>query len=212
MWVHLTAGRGPGECQIAVTGLMDVLVKDAISQHLDAEVLETQDGRHGLLSVLIAVTGENAEAFVASWEGSIQWICQSPIRPHWKRKNWFISVSVIRPPPPSMTLRDADLQIEAFRASGPGGQHVNTTNSAVRVTHLPTGAVAQAQEERSQHRNKALAIARLAAILTGQAEAAGQAVERDKWTKHDALERGNPIRTYRGLRFEQFRSMSGDDR
>jgi len=88
-----------------------------------------------------------------------------------------------------------------MRTSSPGGQHVNRTESAVRITHVPTGTVALAREERSQHRNRSLALARLAATLDGRERKAGRAAERERWSRHDALERGNPIRVYVGERF-----------
>jgi peptide chain release factor len=94
-----------------------------------------------------------------------------------------------------------DLRFEAYRASGPGGQHVNKTNSAVRVTHSPTGLTATAQEERSQHQNKALAIARLAAILASHDRAAKAKVRSNRWSQHNQLIRGDERRTYEGMSF-----------
>jgi peptide chain release factor len=200
MWVHLTTGYGPEECQIVCAKLVSILSEDAKRKGLTATLLEDQAGEHGLLSALIALEGIDVETFVASWEGTIQWTCPSPIRKGWPRKNWFISISVIRPPEHTI-FNECDLKFDSFRASGPGGQHVQKTDSAVRVTHGPSGLTAQAQEERSQYRNKALAIARLAAIFTRKNTDAKAAVETTKWSRHAALERGNPIRVYRGPKF-----------
>ena len=199
-WVHFTTGRGPGECQIACGRLTALFMEEVVASGATAALLDAQDGPHGLLSALVAVEGD-VERVVASWEGTLQWTCPSPLRKGWGRKNWFIRASVIRPPPPAQGLRESDLQFQAYRASGPGGQHVQKTDSAVRVTHKPSGLTAQAQEERSQHRNKALAVARLAAALAAQASDAAHAVEREKWSKHDSLERGNPVRAFRGPSF-----------
>jgi peptide chain release factor len=201
MWVFITSGRGPGECQIAVQRLLPILIKEAKDAGVGIEVLDAEEGKYGLLSVLLVLHGEAAEAMAASWDGTIQWTCPSPIRSHRGRKNWYVAISVIRSPTAAAHMRESDLRFEAYRASGPGGQHVNKTSSAIRVTHLPTGAVAQAQEERSQHRNKALAVARLATILAKRQAAIEQAVEQEKWSKHDGLERGNPVRVYWGLEF-----------
>jgi peptide chain release factor len=88
-----------------------------------------------------------------------------------------------------------------MRASGPGGQHVNKTDSAIRATHRPSGLVTTAQEQRSQHANRKLARLKLAIILE---ELRGQSlgeVRRSQWQVHRELERGNPVRVYAGPRF-----------
>lgn len=198
MWVFFTSGRGPGECQIACRHLPAIFIQEAVAAGLTATMIDAQEGRHGLLSALIAVEGDGAETLAAAWEGTIQWTCPSPIRKGWGRKNWFVSASVLRPPAAAQALKETDLRFDTYRASGPGGQHVQKTESAVRVTHTPSGLVAQAQEERSQYRNKALAVARLAALLAEQAVNAGKAAVHERWTKHDSLERGNPVKTFQG--------------
>jgi len=105
-------------------------------------------------------------------------------------------VEVLEPVAPSR-FSAADVRFETMRASGPGGQHVNRTESAVRVTHIPTGLQATASEERSQHRNKKLALARLAqkiaAVESRKAEEAGE----KRWRAHYGLQRGNPRRVFR---------------
>jgi peptide chain release factor len=87
-----------------------------------------------------------------------------------------------------------ELKWETMRSSGPGGQHVNRTESAVRVTHVPTGMQASASEERSQHRNRKLALARLAQRLTELDAKHHRAAREQRWRAHLALERGNPVR------------------
>jgi len=90
------------------------------------------------------------------------------------------------------------VRFEPTKASGPGGQHVNKTESAVRATHLPTGLSCVAREERCQHRNKELALVRLAQTIAGRGAQAEADARRDAWTRHDALERGNAVRVYTG--------------
>lgn len=202
MWLFFTTGRGPQECQIACATLVPMLCDEARQHGITPALLEYQTGEHGLYSALIALDGPDVEIFAATWEGTIQWTCPSPIRKGWPRKNWFISVSAIRPPEHQVFI-ESEIRFDTYRASGPGGQHVQKTDSAVRVTHIPTGLTAQAQEERSQYRNKALALARLATIFGQRNQDAKKAVETEKWSRHDALERGNPKRVYRGIDFRK---------
>ncbi len=100
-------------------------------------------------------------------------------------------------------LDAAEVLFEPMRASGPGGQHVNKTESAVRATHRPSGLVVVAREERSQVQNKRLALARLQALLTAHATAARAGIDQDRWSQHDALQRGAPVRTFVGAEFRQ---------
>ncbi|MFD2234611.1 peptide chain release factor H [Phaeospirillum tilakii] len=203
IWVLLSAGRGPGECQLAVRGLTTALCAEAAQAGIDAELLETEDGPHGPVSALLALKGGEAEALARDWEGTVRWTCPSPLRPGWKRKNWFVGVSLLAPPPAGPAWDERDLRFDTCRASGPGGQHVNKTNSAVRVTHLKTGLTAFAQEERSQHRNKALAVARLAAQLAERDEKVKASANQDRRNRHDQLERGGERRVYAGPDFRR---------
>ncbi len=204
IWLMLSAGRGPGECQVAVRRLAaEVLAEAARTLGLKAELVETVPGPHGWLSALIGLDGEGEDAFARSWGTTVRWTCASPLRPRWKRKNWFVGVSVLAPPAAAAALDEQDLRFDLFRASGPGGQHVNKTNSAVRVVHRPSGLSATAQEERSQHRNKALALARLAALLAGQTTQANAASRQEQWRQHGKLERGGEKRVYQGPDFRR---------
>ena len=208
LWLHITSGRGPAECQLAVAKLALVLEKEAVKRGLACEVLETVEGgaRDALLSALLSLEGEGASDFALKSRGSVLWICPSPLRPTHKRKNWFVGVEALAPLDTGNTaLRVSDVTFEAMRASGPGGQHVNKTESAVRATHKPTGLVATAREERSQAMNKKLALARLAGLLVAGETAARRDAEHDRWAQHDALERGKPIRTFEGAAFRERR-------
>ena len=209
VWLQITSGRGPAECQLAVAKLADVIEKEALKASLACELLDAMDGeaRGALLSALLSLEGDGARAFAKRSEGSVLWICPSPVRPTHKRKNWFVGVDLLAPPDTESTaaLKPADVVFEAMRASGPGGQHVNKTESAVRATHKPTGLVATAREERSQAMNKKLALARLAGLLRDGAAAAKAGGDRDRWAHHDALERGKPTRTFEGLSFKELK-------
>jgi peptide chain release factor len=200
-WLLFTAGRGPGECQIAVNGLLEALAREARELGIGVTIIKTEAGPHGFLSALVALEGAGVDRLASSWCGTVRWACPSPIRKGWGRKNWYVGVSVASSPATSEVFREQDLRFEACKASGPGGQHVNKTNSAVRVTHVPSGLVAFAQEERSQHRNKALAVARLAMAIKERDAASARESDRKHWKYHDTLERGNEARTYEGLDF-----------
>ena len=92
LWLHITSGRGPAECQLAVAKLALVLEKEAVKHGLACEVLETVEGgaRDALLSALLSLEGEGASDFALKSRGSVLWICPSPLRPTHKRKNWFV--------------------------------------------------------------------------------------------------------------------------
>jgi len=133
--------------------------------------------------------------------GTILWVGDSLFRPGHKRRNWFVRVSQAPSVEGVPDLCDVDIDFQTMRASGPGGQHVNKTDSAVRAIHRPTGLVATAQEQRSQHANRKLAKLKLAMMLEERrSEAAGEA-RYEQWSTNQNLERGNPVRTYVGPRF-----------
>ncbi len=203
LWLHITSGQGPVECQWVVARVAEQIEKEAVQCGVRCSVLEAVAGDEAdtFRSVLLRLKGDQAETLTNDWRGTIQWIGQSPFRPHHKRKNWFVGVELLAPPssPPWTT---SDVKIDVMRSSGPGGQHVNKTSSAVRITHMPTGLVAVAREERSQHQNRALALARLARLLQEKQESAKATGRRERWEQHAALERGNAVRVYRGPKFK----------
>jgi len=210
-WLLVSAGKGPAECCLAVAHIAARLQSEAQSAGMTARVLVEAPGPEPDTnqSILVSLDGSNAEAaeaLLATWLGTIQWTCPSPYRPKHRRKNWFVGVSRLDPPPPSETgLDERDVTFETMRASGPGGQHVNTTDSAVRATHRPSGLTVTATEERSQHRNRRLALARLAAGLMRRADAQRREQDRTVWIEHQNIERGNPVRIYDGITFERRR-------
>ena len=201
----LTSGRGPGECRIALARTLAVLAREAKASGLDFDVATgpNPDG-HGPASAIALLEGRDVEAFAATWIGSILWVARSPLRPHHRRKNWFIGVFKLEPRviEPAM-LNPSDVRFEAFSAGGPGGQHQNKTASAVRAVHKPTQLAVVAREGRSQHRNKAIALQRLGALLKLDHELAAVADDQQVQSGHSRLERGRPIRTFEGKDFRQ---------
>jgi peptide chain release factor len=202
-WLQVTSGRGPDECAWVVGRVVDRMVQEARTRGYDLRILDTVPGGRDRTykSALLAVEGDDLSQFIAGWQGPIQWVGASPFRPHHKRKNWFVGVNRFSPPAEHV-FRPQDLKFEVMRSSGPGGQHTNKTESAVRVTHLPTGLSAVAQEERSQHLNRSLALGRLYERWQAEAQSQRQQIQKDQWESHDAVERGNPVRTYTGPDFK----------
>ena len=196
--VHLliTSGDGPGECQQAVARVLQALRKEAEVADIAIAVAESP-GQHGPQSATVCLEGEGASALAASWEGTVRWMAQSTLRPRHKRRNWFVGVFRLPDPVAIERLDVRDVTFSTFRAGGPGGQHQNTTDSAVRACHVPTGTVVVARDERSQHRNKAAALRRLERVLTLQATVMNDLARRSEHILHRRLERGNPVRTLR---------------
>jgi peptide chain release factor len=197
--LHITAGQGPAECEWVVGKLAAAFCKEAAKTGVTCEALEPLEGPSA--SVLLRVSGDGTDAFVAARTGTIRWVGTSTLRPTHKRKNWFVGVSQVTGEADTPELADKDITYQTMRASGPGGQHVNKTESAVRATHVPTGLTAASQEQRSQQANRKVARLKLALLLQerrAQTVADGKAA---RWTEHHALERGNAIRTYEGAAF-----------
>lgn len=199
----LTSGRGPAECRIALAKVLAAMAGEAAEAGLDIDVAHSPaPDAHGPGSAVVVILGDGADAFARAWTGTVQWTSPSPVRPHHKRKNWFIGVFQLpakdAAPPP---LDAADVRFEAMRAGGPGGQHQNKTESAVRAVHIPTGLAVVARGERSQHRNKAAALGRLAELLRLAGEVAMLAARQEQQANHDRLERGQPVRRFHGEKF-----------
>ncbi len=202
-WLQLTANTGPAECCLGVKKALQRLCDEAAAMDVDVTILEQVAGPvDGIMrSVLLELDGDavHAQALARRWTGAILWICESPYRKMHKRKNWFLSGAAFAPPAP---LADSGaIRYEATRASGPGGQHVNKTDSAIRATHIASGLSVKVQTERSQHANRRLAGQLLASKLAELAraeEGRGKSVRR---MQHHHAERGNAARVFVGPAF-----------
>lgn len=203
--LQLTANTGPEECCLAVRKALAVLLSECEQADVRTELLEHVPGERpgNSRSVLLSLEGAQALNLASRWCGSVQWVCPSPYRPGHRRKNWFIGVEAFETEAPESdrALRDQNIRYEAIRASGPGGQHVNKTDSAVRATHLPSGLSVKVHTERSQHANKRLARALLAHKLAALSDGAEMAARNQRWRQHHGVERGNAARTFVGERF-----------
>lgn len=117
----------------------------------------------------------------------------SPYRIYHKRKNWFVGVQTFTLSE-SQEVTETEIRYETLRASGPGGQHVNKTESAVRAVHIPTNMSVVASDQRSQWQNKKLATERLLLKLTAWSIEQAMIQAQANWSNHNCLQRGNPVK------------------
>lgn len=195
IYLQITSGRGPAECCRVVALVLEKILAQARQSGLTAEVIEREEGEMNrtLFSAILLLEGSKAEDIVSEWEGTIQWIAQSPYRIYHKRKNWFVGVNTFTP----TELSEIDtkyITYQTLRASGPGGQHVNKTESAVRATHAPSGLSVTASDQRSQVQNKKLATERLLIKLSAWNIEQTMQQAQENWDNHNNLERGNPVK------------------
>lgn len=204
-WLHLTANTGPAECCLGLKHALARLQQEASASAVQLTLIEQADGPIGgtLRSVLLQLEGDGADSLARRWSGSILWVCESPYRKQHKRKNWFLQGATLGTPaaPPE----DGEIRYEATRASGPGGQHVNKTDSAIRATHVASGLSVKVQSQRSQHANKKLAAQLLAIKLEELAAAAADRRRAERHIQHKQAERGNAQRTFIGPGFVERR-------
>lgn len=207
-WMVISAGHGPPECAWVVQHLGPVFAAAATRAGVRCEEIARASGpaEGTTMSLLFELQdmsdGAALAGLLAGWEGTVQWIGRSPLRPAHRRKNWFVKVArVTAALEGAAALREEDLEESALRSGGAGGQHVNKTSSAVRLRHLPTGLVVVARDERSQAQNRRVARERMAALLASRAEGERAAAERARWGEHNAIERGNARQVFRGPEF-----------
>ena len=197
--LSLHAGAGGNESCDWAQMLFRMYSKWADSRGYELVVLDSLDGDEaGIKSITFQINGENAYGYLKSEKGVHRLVRISPFNAAGKRQTSFVSCDVMPDIEEDLDIEinEDDLRIDTYRSSGAGGQHINKTSSAIRITHLPTGIVVQCQNERSQHQNKDKAMQMLKAklyLLKEQENAEKAAGIRGEVTE---IGWGNQIRSY----------------
>ncbi|WP_027016941.1 peptide chain release factor H [Comamonas composti] len=198
--VQITAARGPAECERAVVQVLQAMQADARGQGVRLDVVQEQATHAGFKSLLLKLEpeGPGSSAWLTGWLGSVQCVFSSPFRPGHRRKNWFVGVQRCELPPSRLlAVEDGSIAYQACRASGKGGQHVNTTDSAVHAVHVASGISVKVMSERSQHANKRLARILIALKLAELAQESEGRARRALNLQHWSVDRGSPCRVLR---------------
>jgi len=197
--VSVNAGAGGTDAQDWAEMVLRMEMRWAERRGFDVELLEVSPGEEaGVKSATFRAAGENAYGLFAAERGVHRLVRLSPFDAAHRRQTSFagVEVSPVVADAEEVEIDEDDLQVDTYRASGAGGQHVNKTDSAVRITHGPTGIVVQCQNERSQSSNRATAMSMLRAKLLAQRERErAEEIAREKGEAQD-VNFGSQIRSY----------------
>ena len=197
--VTVNAGAGGTDAQDWAEMVLRMLMRWAEQRGFDVELLEASPGEEaGIKSATFRAAGENAYGLFSAEKGVHRLVRLSPFDAAHRRQTSFagVEVSPVVEDAGDLEIDDEDLQVDTYRASGAGGQHVNKTDSAVRITHRPSGIVVQCQNERSQSANKATAMAMLRSRLLERRERErAEEIARERGEAQD-VNFGSQIRSY----------------
>lgn len=202
-YVQFTAGRGPVECAAACYVISRKFVDEILKINLVPIVVYSEDDdEFGFRSIIFKIdeaTDKEIDAIRSKWEGTIKFIStKNSFRPNNKRKNWFVGCNFFEVDDAKITFNMNDVKIDLMRSNGPGGQTVNKVESAVRLTHIPTGIIVKCTMSRDQKQNLKVAKEIMQAKLDSLNNAKKANIKNLFWLSHDSLERGGEIMTIKG--------------
>lgn len=197
--LSIHSGAGGTEANDWADMLLRMYLRWAERHGLEAEVQDLQEGEEaGINRAIIRLTGENAYGFAKAERGVHRLVRISPFDSNKRRHTSFCAVDVIPEiaDDVEVEIKDEDLRVDTYRSSGKGGQHVNKTESAVRLTHLPTGIVVACQLERSQHKNRATAMRMLKSKIYEKQQDEKRSEAERAYGEKGEIGWGNQIRSY----------------
>jgi len=198
-YIEIHAGAGGTESQDWAEMLLRMYARWAERRGFKVETVEYQSGEQaGIKSATLLVKGEGAYGYAKTESGVHRLVRISPYDSSARRHTSFSSVWVypVIDDDIDIEINEGDLKIDTYRASGAGGQHVNTTDSAVRITHMPTGIVVASQNDRSQHKNRATAMGMLKARMFEREMAIREAAASGEYQEKSEIGWGHQIRSY----------------
>lgn len=197
MLIQISSGlHGPVECERAVFLLSHQLVDE-----LGATITKCKESKYNKDCYTSCILEVSDDTDVSGFNGTVQWICESPYRSNWPRKNWFIDVSTIDKA--KVIKNDGEIVITHFHSGGNGGQNVNKVETGVRGVHVPTGITVTSTKERSQLQNKKDVERKIAKKIDETNRVNVYKQSHDEWGETNKLIRGKPFRVYKGLNFKR---------
>lgn len=198
-YLEIHAGSGGDDAKDFAAMIYRMYLRWLEKNSYEYKVIDSHDAEiTGYKSVIIKAIGLYAFAYLKSEDGIHRLVRISPFNSEGKRQTSFVAVSVYAEidSDKEVNISLSDLKIQTFRSSGAGGQHVNTTDSAVRIVHIPTGVVVSSQAERSQHRNKDIALKMLQSKLYNLKLEEMSATKKNNYNNKLAIDFGSQIRSY----------------
>ncbi|MDZ4350467.1 MAG: peptide chain release factor 1 [Xanthomonadaceae bacterium] len=200
LFLEIRAGTGGDEAAIFAGDLFRMYTRYAENRRWNVEVISASEGEHGGYKEIVARIADPGAYSRLKYESGTHRVQRVPATESQGRIHTSAATVAILPELDEIAeieIRDADLKVDTFRASGAGGQHVNKTDSAIRMTHLPTGIVVECQDERSQHKNRARALGLLKArLMDAEQQKQAQAQSASRRMQVGSGDRSQRIRTY----------------